>query len=204
MARADNTYSRVVAWMKIILPLAALGLLSTVFMISRTVDPTQSIPISQIDIEQRAQDMGATRPSFAGVTKQGDEIRFAADSARPERGAPEILLAEGVHARMALAAGTVVDITSSRANMNQNDLTATLDGEVQITTSSGYLVDTDRLTTRLDAIYAESPGQVTAVGSIGHIDAGRMLLRNNSASNEPELLFTGGVKLIYRPDNAKE
>lgn len=204
MARADNTYSRVVAWMKIILPLAALGLLSTLFLLSRTIDPTQSVPIAQIDIELRAQEMGATRPSFAGVTQQGDEILFTALSARPERDAPETLLADTVTARLALVAGTVVDITSAHAEMNQNDLTATLDGQVNIITSTGYVVDTDRLNTRLDAVYAESPGPVTAVGAIGTIDAGRMLLHNNSESRAAELLFTEGVKLIYLPDNAKE
>ncbi len=204
MARADNTYSRVVAWMKIILPVSALGLLSTLFLLSRTIDPTQSVPIAQIDLEQRAQDMGATKPSFAGVTQQGDEILFTANSARPERDAPQTFLAENVRARLALVAGTVVDITSAQAEMNQSDLTATLDGGVHIVTSTGYVVDTDRLSARLDEIHVESPGPVTAVGAIGTFDAGRMLLHNNRESKAAELLFTGGVRLIYLPGNAKE
>ena len=88
--------------------------------------------------------------------------------------------------------------------MNLNSLTASLEGRVKITTSTGYVVATDRLDTRLDEIHAESPGPVSAEGSIGAITAGRMLLQNNSESNAPELIFTDGVKLIYHPGNAKE
>ncbi|MDT8326264.1 MAG: LPS export ABC transporter periplasmic protein LptC [Roseovarius sp.] len=190
--------------MKIILPVAALGLLSTLFMIARTVDPRQSLSIAQIDIEKRAKDMGATRPSFAGVTQQGDEIMFAAQSARPAQGAPETVLAEAVNAQLRLAKGTLVEITATRADMNQNDLTATLNGRVHIITSTGYAVDTERLDARLDAIHVESPGPVIASGAIGSINAGRMLLHNNTETKAPELLFTGGVKLIYRPHKSKE
>ena len=35
VARADNRYSRIVAALKILLPLAALGLLSTLFLLDR-------------------------------------------------------------------------------------------------------------------------------------------------------------------------
>ena len=204
MVHTDNTYSRVVAWMKIILPITALGLLSTLFLISRTIDPSQSAPGAQIDLEQRAQDQGTTRPSFSGVTQQGDEILFTADSARPEYDAPETILAENIMARMALFDGAVVNITSQHAQMNLNNLTARLEGRVEITTSTGYVVTTDRLDARLDEIHAESPGPVSAEGSIGAINAGRMLLQTNTQNNEPELVFTGGVELIYHPGNAKE
>ena len=60
-------HTRFVGWMKIILPVIALGLLSTLFLLSRTVDPTQDIPVTEVDLEQRAQDQGASnrqaRPS---------------------------------------------------------------------------------------------------------------------------------------------
>ena len=204
MTRSDNTYSQVVAWMKIILPMLALGLLSTLFLISRTIDPTQSAPFARIDLEQRAQDQGATKPSFSGVTQQGDEILFTADTIRPEYDEPETLLVENIMARMALFDGTVVNITSLHAQMNLNNLTAHLEGRVHIITSTGYVVATDRLDTRLDEIHAESRGPISAEGSIGSIKAGRMLLQNNNESKEPELVFTGGVELIYHPGTVKE
>jgi len=203
MARADNTYSRVVAGMKVLLPLIALGLLSTLFLISRTVDPSKSVPVAQVDVEKRAQDMGASNPSFAGVTETGDEIRFNAGIARPDRDIDGPITAEAVTAQIRLAAGTVVDITARAAEFDQRAMQAQLRGDVQITTSTGYVIDTDRLDTHLDALNATTPGTVSATGPVGDLTAGRMVLRNadgdGGGNGAAELLFTEGVKLIYQP-----
>ena len=128
MARADNTYSQIVAGMKILLPLAALGLLSTLFLISNTVDPSDSVPIAPIDLEQRAQDLGVTRPSFAGVSGRGDEIILRADAARPERDRPERLVAERVTGEIGLADGAGLRLRATTARLDQTTMTATLEG----------------------------------------------------------------------------
>ena len=204
MARADNHYSQIVAGMKIILPLAALALLSTLFLLSRTVDPSKSAMVTDIDLGQRAQDLGATKPRFAGVTGQGDEILFAAANALPDRMSPERLTATDVKAQLRLSAGTVIDITSDHADMQQRDMTAILQGRVHVTTSTGYVIDTEQLDARLDELYARTPGQITATSPLGDLTAGQMLLHNDTGTDTPELLFTGGVKLIYRPGETGE
>src|SRR6056297_1253370 len=127
MARADNTYSRVVAGMKVILPLAALGMLSTLFLISNTIDPSDPVPTAPIDLEQRAQDLGVTRPSFAGVTGRGDEIILHAEAARPERDAPQHLLAERVTGEIGLVGGAGLHLRSAMARLDQRTMTATLE-----------------------------------------------------------------------------
>lgn len=203
MARADNTYSRVVAAMKVLLPLIALGLLSTLFLISRTVDPSKSVPVAQGDVEKRAQDMGASNPSFAGVTDTGDEIRFNAGIARPGRDVGGPITAEAVSAQIRLPTGTIVDITARAAEFDQRAMQAQLRGDVQITTSTGYVIDTDRLDMNLDALNATTPDSVTATGPLGDLTAGQMVLRNANGDGDvngaAELLFTQGVKLIYQP-----
>jgi lipopolysaccharide export system protein LptC len=40
----DDGYSAFVEWVKTLLPIAALGLLSTIFLFSGKVDVTQSLP----------------------------------------------------------------------------------------------------------------------------------------------------------------
>lgn len=199
MARTDNTHSRVVAGMKILLPLVALGLLSTVFLISNTVDPSKSVPTAQIDLEKRARELGATNPSFAGVTRQGDEIRFKADIVRPDPATPERLTADRVAAQFRLDAGTEVDVTAHAAEFDQRALTAQLHGDVRMITSTGYVIDTARLISRLDALHVLSPGQVTATGPLGDLTAGRMLLHRAAPDGAAELLFSAGVKLVYLP-----
>lgn len=197
MARADNTYSRVVAGMKILLPLLALGLLSTLFMFSKSVDPTKSVPIAQIDLEKRAREQGAVNPRFAGVTPEGDEIIFAANMARPDPLDTDLLQAEAVAAQLRLSAGNEIRITSATAEMSQADRTAQLEGQVRLETSGGHVMTTDRLDLWLDELRAETPGRIEANGPLGRIEAGRMVLRHNPVSDMAELLFTEGVKLVY-------
>lgn len=203
MIRGDDLYSQVVAWMKIILPLAALGLLSTLFLISRTVDPTQQ-PTVQVDLEQRAHEQGASKPSFAGVTSGGDEVTFKAARARPDLKDPDRLIADDVSAELRLLEGTVIEITAQHADMHQKKFTAALSGSVLLTTTNGYTIETDRLTARFDELYAESPGPVTGTGPPGNITAGRMVLTGDEGTGDAEMLFTKGVKLIYIPNNPED
>ena len=46
----QKLHSRVVRLATIILPVAALALLSTVFMLARTVDPSDAIPFAEVDV----------------------------------------------------------------------------------------------------------------------------------------------------------
>ncbi|WP_377069687.1 LPS export ABC transporter periplasmic protein LptC [Roseovarius ramblicola] len=190
--------------MKILLPLAALGMLSTLFLISNTIDPSAPVPSAPVDLEQRAQDLGVTRPSFAGVSGRGDQITLRAEAARPERDSPHLLIAERVNGEIGLVGGTGVRLRAATARLDQQTMTASLAGGVHITTTTGYQIDTDRLDTRLDALHAESPGPVTATGPLGTLGSGRMILREAPGSDDAELLFSGGVKLIYRPNIEKE
>lgn len=199
MATTDNFYSRFVAWMKIILPLTALGLLSTLFLISRHIDPTKSIPIAQIDLEQRAQEQGATNAAFAGVTRGGDEMKIAADTARPAPDNPRLINAENVSATMNLVSGTVITVRSDRGNMHQSDLDASLMGNVQVKTTTGYEITTEQLDAKLDVLHAETPGTVSGFGPPGDLTAGRMVLTGDEETGQAHLVFTDGVKLVYTP-----
>jgi len=203
MAWGENFHSRLVSWMKIILPLAALALLSTLFLISRTVDPTQE-PVTDIDLERRALEQGATRPRFAGMTRTGDQVSFVADSARPDPDDPERLIAREVSAVIVLKQGNRVTISAERADMHQTRLTAMLEGAVEVATADGYLIATDRIDMRYDTLLAETPGPVEGVGPPGHITAGKMRISRVDGSDNAELLFTDGVKLIYTPQNSKD
>ena len=197
VAWQDNFYSQMVAWMKIILPLAALALLSTLFLISRSVDPTKAIPVVELDLEQRAQDQGATNAAFAGVTQGGDEIMLAAVSARPSPTNNQIILATDISAELRLLSGTVIDVMSDSADMNQTKNTASLEGEVRIMTTTGYDIASDRLEADFNMLHLESPGPVSGEGPPGMLTAGRMILTNNEETGTAHLVFTDGVKLIY-------
>ena len=190
--------------MKIILPLAALGLLSTLFLLSRTHDPSNAIPVSQLDLEKRAQEQGASNPTFAGVTDDGDQITIRAQSAVPDNGDLQKMRASDVDATMQLETGAVIDITSRSAAVNSDAFEAQLSGDVRIVTSTGFDVTTDVLNTRFDRLYADTPGPVGGTGPPGSLQAGRMVLTSDGETGDPHLLFTDGVKLIYQPGDPED
>jgi len=200
----DNFYSRLVAGMKIILPLAALGLLSTMFLLSRKVDPTATIPYASETVEDSARMQGATNPSFSGVTDNGEQILMRATSARPDPADENQILSDDITAQLRLLNGTVIDITSEAARVDQGSDLATLEGNVRIETSTGYDLRTSLLSSRFSRIHAVAPNRVEGSGLSGQITAGRMLLTGNPDTEHIHLLFTDGVKLVYRPGKPED
>ena len=60
-------YSRLIAWLKILFPLGALVLLSTIFLLSRSPDPIAVIPLLEEGVgSDETEQVG--RPFFAGTT----------------------------------------------------------------------------------------------------------------------------------------
>ena len=48
----DDGYSAFVAWVKTLLPIAALGMLSTIFLFSGKIDVTKSLPYAELNVAE--------------------------------------------------------------------------------------------------------------------------------------------------------
>lgn len=190
--------------MKIILPLIALGMLSTMFLLSEKIDPTKTIPFTKIDLKQRAQDEGATNPSFSGLMNAGHEMAVQAVTAIPDKENSQIVHATTVTAQIKMTSGELIDIVSDEGDLHQANDTAALMGNVNITTADGYHVVTDWLNARTDILYADTPGTVTSTGPLGDLEAGRMVLTSDPETGDAHLHFTDGVTVVYQPRTSKE
>ncbi len=201
--QADR-YSRLIGWLKVLLPLAALGLLSTLFLLSRVIDPEAVIPFADKEIQDRLRDQQVTGPIYHAVTADGDQISFAAEKlTRPEgqTGANE---AEDVEVTMDLTSGASVVLNARKGQIDIEGNTADLDEDVVITTSTGYRILSDRLVTQLSTLDVTSPGPVHADGPVGTLDAGTMTINAGKAGKPAQLIFTNGVKLVYVPQMDEE
>ena len=83
MGQGRDGYSRAVAIFKVLLPLAALGILATLFLISRGSQMDAVIPFAEDELNERTTNQQITKPFFSGTTAQGDELVVTADIARP-------------------------------------------------------------------------------------------------------------------------
>lgn len=200
MARAGNLHSRVVAWLKVILPLAALASLSLLFMIARTVNPEDAIPYAQVDVADRLREPRITQPTYAGMTSDGAALTVEADEARPDNAATGTTgNASGVRGRLETPDGTVTDLLAAAAQLDDSGLNMILSGGVQVT-NSGYVIEAPEMTTALKATDVTSGGgEVTATGPVGDLRADQMHLTLGDKGYL--LVFNGGVRLVYQPPN---
>lgn len=201
MARsAGDGWTRFVRLLRIILPLAALALLSTVFLVARHLNPDDAIPYSEIDIQDRLREPKMTEPVFRGATNDGGDLRVTAAAALPED--PEA----GRGAAALSVVGTLItpdggrsDLKSARVDMDPEGQVLIFDGAVDVRNSAGYRVQTDRMAARMDQTELRSLTPVIAEGPGTHITAQEMVL-----SQDPDqpgsyvLVFNGDVKLIYQ------
>lgn len=205
MARPNNRYSRLVSWLKVLLPVTALALLSTMFLISKSIDPTRSLTYARINLEELTGEQRISGPRFSSVTEDGAAITFSAESAVPEMGTSNRFTAKTLAARIETPDGAAVDIDAALAVIDGGTKTVDLSGGVTLVTSTDYRIQSDGLTTALDATHVETTGSVTADGPMGHLTAGHAEITRNDAEEGAYLLvFKGGVKLIYQPKTEGE
>lgn len=196
---AGDGYSRLVGGLKVILPLAALGLLSTVFLLSKTQEVRQDLPFATIQSGENGLSERVLRPTFAGATEDGNLIAFVAETARPVGSGLGSVEAQDVRARIDLTNGGTITFRSDTALMAEPQAVAELEGGVVIVSSQGYRVETEKLTAGMDRVYAETDGEVRGEGPPGQFVAGKLYLEAGEQGGDARLRFTDGVKLVYLP-----
>ena len=196
-----DPYSRLVYILKVTLPLLALALLSTLFLLSDRIDPGESIPFTEGEITDRIRDRQVTGPFLSGVTPDGDRIAFSA--AQASTGSVNGNRIRDLAIRMDLADGSRVAIVADEGQVNIAEDTAQLSGDIVIDSSTGYVMQTDLVEAQISGLEIVAPGEVRASGPAGVLTAGNMRVTRAQSGASAQLLFSGGVMLIYDPKETK-
>lgn len=200
-ARADNLHSRLVYWLKILLPLAALVILSTLFLVSRDIRPEDAIPYAEVDIEDRLRSPRLTAPDFAGMTEDGAALSLKAAEARlagqDGESTGDVLDLVGL---LETPDGIRTELTAHEAQLDQETRRMILGGGVTLTSSAGYRIETAGLSVALDRTALDSLGPVTASAPLFSLKAGSLALRlADPAQLNYVLVFKDGVRMVYLP-----
>lgn len=201
MAFGDRAYTRVIKWLKVALPLVALFLLSTMFMLSNKVDPTAAIALSDRAFRDRIDNQQLSNPRYAGNTNSGKPMTVTAQSARPDPDIEGKTYGQQVNAVIQMDNGEVMTVTSDTGIVNEEEDLAILSGNVHIVTSDGYDLKTSQLTSLLSKIEGESAGPVDGFGPPGTLTAGKMRVTSDDVTGKVTLVFTEGVHLVYTKQN---
>ena len=197
MAEADR-YSRLVFWMKISLPVAALGILSTLFFVAETLDPEAAIPFADVDVERIMTEQGVSGPEFGGMTRNGVAISMTADTITPGDNR-EKMTANRLAATFDLPGGGQIDLASDAGFVNSETKEATLEGDARLESSTGYVVTSERFVASLEDARVIADQEVNVFGPAGEITAGGMELVRSKDDDTYLLVFKSGVRLIYQP-----
>lgn len=194
---APNRYSTLIAWTKLVLPLIALALLSTLFLFSRTPNPEDALPFVDIDIAELTQQQRLSQPRFAGTLADGRPITLNAESAVQQGDTPNLLELAHVTSEVALADTDSARISSDRGDFDLAQQVIDLTGAVRVSTTSAYQLLSEQISVAMTTMRMLSPGAVTLTGPGLRLDAGAMEL--TGGDGQALFSFTGGVRLLYDP-----
>ena len=197
-----DIHSRLIGWLKIALPLLALAILSTLFLVARTVDPDDAIPYAEVDVEERLREPRMTSPTFAGLTNDGAALTLTADEARPAPDEGAGASATALNGLLETPDGARTELTAGAGRVDPNARQILLSGGVTVASSTGWRVEGDTMTADMDSTDIIVPTAVTATGPAGTVIADTMRLSQSPERDGGYLLvFNGAVKLIYQPSN---
>ncbi|MDB5659982.1 MAG: hypothetical protein JWS10_2597 [Cypionkella sp.] len=195
--RRDLWHTRLVSVLKVLLPLIALVLLSTLFLFSRKINPEDAIPYATVDVADRLRDPKMTDAGFAGMTSDGASLTVTANEAKPTA-------AGGTMKRVL---GTLQTPDGAKTELVSNDLaldTATkvieLSNGAELQSPTGYLIQAQGFGVATANTRVESRGPINATGPGGQLTADHMLLSKQGGAGPYLLVFNGKVRLLYQPN----
>ncbi len=198
MLVADNLHSQLVGWAKIILPMSALALLSTLFLFARDANTTDDAALAQA--EEIAREQKVTAPEFAGVTDSGDIIIIAAKSAQPSVERPDTIQIDDIRMRLDTTDGSFVEVTAVEGEIDGRARIASFLGLARLQTSNGYEMETNGLVAELQTGRVTSNGLLEIRAPFGDLTAGMVTFQVATPEAGQQMLFTDGVHLLYKPN----
>lgn len=194
MLNDENFYSQFVGFLKVTLPLAALILMSTVFLFARAPSPETTIPYAEI--QEIAREPGLSGAQFSGVADDGSVISLTVRNTRP---VGDITTADTLLAGIDTVDGTRIDISAGTGEINNSAQTARLTGLARMVTSNGYEMETAGFTANFSTGRIVSEGALEVQAPFGALAAGNLVIETPEGTDEQVMLFQNGVRLVYTP-----
>lgn len=197
--RFGDRHSRLVTYAKVILPLAALSLLSVMFLVSDRVDPTTASLYADVDVEDLARQARVGAPQYAAVTQDGSTLMVRATTAWPGTDDRSGTRAQDIVAKLDSTDGLITDLASKSGHIDPAGGPIHLFDGVALQTSTGYRMRSAVVDMTSDYGVITAPNPVEGETPIGPIEADWMQLSRPAPEAPYNMVFKGNVKLVYQP-----
>lgn len=189
--------SRIVHWLRVIMPLAALALLSVLFLLARKPDPEASIPYADVDPRDVAERQAVTSPRYSGVTDDGARVSIDGSEATPGGGQGQGS-AQSVRMTIRAQDGRAADVSAGTATLEGDAIV--MENGATMTTADGWIVTAPEFHASRMAGTVNADHEVNVLAPFGDLTAGQMELRPlGDGTGDHVLDLSGGVRLIYQP-----
>ncbi len=187
-----SRYSVFVRLMRLLLPTTALALIIVVVLWPRLHgidDLVGNADVDAIDLERDGR-VRLEQPSYVGAAEDGGVFHVEADAARVDPVDPRRVELEGMRARMPAPGTRELALEAGEAIYDRDLETIELEGGIELQTSDGYRLRTDRATVELDAGTVATSSPVDGAGPGGTISADRLEVDGR----QEVVRFRGNVK----------
>jgi len=189
---AEALRSRTVGFLKLFLPLAALMLMATVFLVARSPLPQGDVPYAQI--EEIAREPRVSGARLGGVAEDGSIFEITARRAQPVE---DLIRIEGLVAIVTTGL-TRIELRAGQGEVDNLRQLARLSGLARVESSTGYSMETTGLTADMRTGRIVSDGPLEVQAPFGELTAGQLVIETDPELGQ-RMLFQSGVRLLYTP-----
>jgi lipopolysaccharide export system protein LptC len=198
--RKPAGYSRYVSFMKVFLPIIALGLVGLIFLWPQIYIGNNQFSISFKNILMvNPEDPNMVNARFVGTDKKNQPFSITADLAKNIILNNSAIELEMPKADIGIKDGTWLVVTANTGIYDQKGKTLELIGAVNLFHDSGYEFNTEKANIDLGNGIATSKAKITGQGPFGNLTAEGFRIENKGM----RFIFTGKAKLVIHPNAPK-
>jgi len=195
MARGVDTYSRMVAWLKILLPLLALAVLGTVFLVNSDNSFDSGFTFSKADLDTLEAGSFLAQPQIDGVTAKGEPFHLTAELITPKADDQNLVTITALSGNFAFVSGGWITLEADTALMDIGAQTLVFENGGRMESSDGSVAQVDTLLVFLTSGEINGSG-IEANGPLGTISADSYRIDATEGENRV-LWFENNVRMRY-------
>lgn len=203
MAGNPALYSRAVRILRVALPLIAVALMSTIFLVSGREGEIGSDFFAELENEPQLS-AGALQPRFSGTSDEAEPFVLASRFARPLPDNPNLYEMEQITGEIDRTDGSKVQFDAEAGTFLQTSQRLILTGEVNVVSSDGYDLMTRGARILFSRGVLELPNKVEIAAPMGSIRADTMRAERvtdpETGMESYRVLFEGHVRVRLEPD----
>ncbi len=191
-------YTRIVRLLRWLLPLCALALAAFLLMwpTFNIIELPDVIPISGLE-QPTAERSTMTNVRFLGTDSDGRPFTINAERAWHDSERGETVFLEGVSGSITVGEGEWTSLRADSGYFEQKSQVLTLESSVQVTSSSGYRLDSERVLIDLEKGMARSDAMVKGTGPSGDLEAEGFEVSDHGG----KFTFSGDVEILLNPED---